>query len=129
MRYNLPIFAAPIALFLLAVFASAAVSTAPRDFSPQGIIERRVSLYLEAAHTPLEKLAPAVYAFAADAERCRMASGAEACGLSASPLQGGSLKQIFDYYVAQPVEAALGRQKVGAEKSHWSWKARANPAK
>lgn len=117
-----------VSLLLLASSAPGAVPAAPHDFSPQGIIGRRVSLYLESARAPLEKLAPAVYAFAADAERCRMASGAEACGLSAGPLQGSSLKQIFDYYVAQPVEAGLVRQKVGVEKSHWTWRAQARPA-
>lgn len=129
MRYKLPAIAAVIAFSLLAVTASPAVSTAPHDFSPQGVIERRVNLYIKAGHTPLEKMASDIYAFAADAERCRMASGAGACGLPASPLSGSSLKQIFDYYVAQPVEAGLARQKVGAEKSHWSWRAQANPAK
>lgn len=127
MRHKPSVLAA--ALLLMASAALAAVPAAPHDFSPQGIIERRVSLYIESAHTPLEKMAPAVYAFAADAERCRMASGAEACGLSAGPLQGSSLKQIFDYYVAQPVEAGRARQKVGAEKSHWTWQAQAGPAK
>ncbi|MGH9343167.1 MAG: hypothetical protein ACRD19_05335 [Terriglobia bacterium] len=119
------IFIIALVLFVLSVpFASP--GAAP-DFSPEGVIKQRVSLYLDAAHAPLEKLAPEIYSFATDAERCRMASGAKACGLPSTPLQGSGLKQVFDYYVTQPVEAGLARQKVGVRKSNWSWQTTSKP--
>ncbi|MGH9377259.1 MAG: hypothetical protein ACRD1I_00540 [Terriglobia bacterium] len=125
-RKRVPAFTLATVAFVISVsFASLTSQGATLDFSPQGLIKQRVSLYMRAAHSPLEKLAPEIYSFATGAERCRMASGAKACGLPAGPLPGSGLKQVFDYYVAQPVEAGLDRQKVEVHKSNWSWQARA----
>lgn len=118
-----------ISIAMLVSSISLASPGAALDFSPQDLIKQRVNLYLEAAHSPLEKLAPEIYSFATDSERCRMASGAKACGLPADPLQGSELKQIFDYYVAHPIEAGLARQKVGVHKSNWNWQAQASRAR
>jgi hypothetical protein len=94
--------------------------------TPEAIRERRAALYLEAAKQPLSKLASQIYDFASDSERCRLESGAQACGLLAGPLKGKDLKQIFDYYVKLPVKASLDQKKVDARKSHWIWQAAPN---
>ena len=104
----------------------ASPSSAP-DFSPEALVRQRVSLYFEAAKTPLEKLAPQVYSLATESERCRMMSGAKACGLPSEPLKASGLRQIFEYYVAGPVEAGLSSQKVEIHKSNWSWQTAAKP--
>ncbi|MGH9328681.1 MAG: hypothetical protein ACRD2B_18590 [Terriglobia bacterium] len=106
--------------FLLPVALVAASEGLP-NVTPQDIGSRRAKLYLEAAREPLARMAPKIYQFALDSERCRLASGAEACGLGKTPLKDGSLKGIFNYYVKQPVEAALNQRQVKIRKSHWIW--------
>lgn len=112
-----------------AISLSAPVSGPTPQFSPEAIARQRVTLYLQAAPQPLEKLSAAIDAFAAASERCRLASGAKACGLSAAPLPGGGLQQVFDYYVKGPVEERLSAQKAAAHKSSWSWTGKPNPSK
>lgn len=93
-----------------------------RDCTPQTINEERVKLYLAEAREPLGKLAPQVYIFAADSERCRLDDGAKICGLPDEPLKSTDLEAIFNYYVKQPVAAALNRQQVHTRKSDWTWR-------
>jgi hypothetical protein len=90
-------------------------------FAPLAIRRTRVALYFQAARDPLIKLAPQVYELASNSERCRLKSGAKACGLPAEPLKGTDLKQIFKYYVKVPVEARLERQQLDIHKSDWTW--------
>jgi len=92
------------------------------EFSPPAIRKVRVVLYFQAAREPLVKLAPQVYEFASNSERCRLNSGANACDLPAEPLKGSDLKQIFKYYVKGPVEAALNQQQLDVHKSDWTWR-------
>ncbi len=92
--------------------------------TPQALSARRVKLYFQAAHQPMGKLAPEIYEFAADSEHCRLDSGAKACGLPTYPLKGTDLKQIYNYYVVQPVEAVLAGKQVKVSKNTWSWQTR-----
>jgi hypothetical protein len=92
-----------------------------RDCSPQAINRERVTLYFAAAREPLIRLAPQVYLFAADSERCRLNEGAKPCGLPDDPLKSTDLQPIFNYYVKQPVEAALGHQQIQIRKRDWIW--------
>lgn len=123
------------AMILAAFFGWAAISlSAPASgpapqFSPEAIARQRVTLYLQAAHQPLDKLSAAIDSFAAASERCRLASGAKACGLSEAPLPGGGVQQVFDYYVKGPVEERLSAQKAAAHKSSWNWTGKPNPSK
>jgi hypothetical protein len=97
------------------------------DVTPQSLSERRVRLYFQAARQPLAQLAPAVYEFAADSERCRLDHGAKECGLPVHPLNSTDLKEIYDYYVKQPVEATLSQQRVAVSKNNWAWQASVKP--
>ncbi|MGH9406277.1 MAG: hypothetical protein ACRD3D_10635 [Terriglobia bacterium] len=113
------------ALISLAFFISAPLlASTPKSpsTSPQVLTSERANLFLESAKKPLAQLAPELYRVATDSERCRLANGAKACGLPSQPLKSGSLEDVFKYYVGQPVETALGRQKIGASASDWTWK-------
>lgn len=112
-----------------AVSLAASLSGASLQFSPEAVAKQRVALYLQAAHQPLDKLSADINAFAAASERCRLASGAKACGLSEAPLPGGSLQQVFDYYVKGPIEERLSAQKAAAHKSSWVWTSKPSPSK
>jgi len=92
-----------------------------RECTPLVITKERVKLFFEAAHAPIEKLAPQVYQLAADSERCRLASGAAACGLPEEPLKSTGLKQIFQYYVKRPTEEVMDHQQIVTHKSVWIW--------
>lgn len=117
----LALIVAYVSLISFVSFISIASPAAFQDSSPQGIIKARVKLYFDAAGQPLDRLAPAINRFATDSERCRMLSGAKACGLPSDPLKSSRLKQVFRYYVSGPVEAGLARQKVAVHKSAWTW--------
>lgn len=106
-------------LVLAAVFP---VRGDARDCSPQTINEERVKLYLAEGREPLGNLAPQVYIFAADSERCRLDDGAKICDLPDEPLKSTDLDAIFNYYVKQPVAAALNRQQVHTRKTDWTWR-------
>jgi hypothetical protein len=106
------------AVLLATVFPVCSIA---RDCSPQTINEERVKLYFGAAREPLGSLASQVYVFAADSERCRLDDGAKLCGLPDEPLKSTDLQAIFNYYVKQPVAAALNRQQVHTRKSDWTW--------
>lgn len=114
-------------LFVLLPVAAFADSQGLPLVSPQDISRERAKLYLEGAREPLAKIAPQIYQFAADSERCRLNSGTEACGLTDIPLKDGSLKGVFNYYVKEPVEAVLNRERVRVHKRDWTWEPSAHP--
>jgi hypothetical protein len=110
-------------LMLSAVLPLDAISSSggPPDCSPQAIRQERVRLYLAAAREQLASLASQTYLFAADSERCRLSYGSKPCNLPDTPLNSTDLGRIFDYYVKQPVEAALNREQITTRKGDWSW--------
>lgn len=94
----------------------------PQGANPQALSQRRIQLLVKAARKDLKPLAGEIDQFAVDSEQCRAAFGSKACGLPSEPLRGGSVQQVFAYYVSQPVESALSARHLEVFKEDWQWK-------
>jgi hypothetical protein len=101
--------------------------TAPSPYGTEALRKRRVQLFVMAGQEPLKEMAGNIYAFATDSEHCRVISGSQACGLSPNPLPGGALEQVFDYYVRQPIDAAVDQQPTSVRKEDWIWNSNQKP--
>jgi hypothetical protein len=124
-----------IALLLLVVTALAPAllaekpASTPSPYGTEALSKRRVQLFVMAGQEPLKQMAGNIYGFATDSEHCRVISGSQACGLSSNPLPGGTLEQVFDYYVRAPINAAVGEQPPSAHKQDWNWDANVTPGR
>jgi hypothetical protein len=118
---------ATFALCLLLIVAVApallAQETAnkPSPYGPEAVRKRRVQFFVMAGQESLKDMAGNVYGFATDSEHCRVISGSQACGLSSNSLPGGTLEQVFDYYVRQPINNAVDQQQPAIRKQDWNW--------
>src|SRR5215472_256696 len=99
----------------------------PSPFGAEALRKRRVQLFVMAGQQPLKEMAGNVYAFATDSEHCRVISGSQACGLSSNSLSGGTLEQVFDYYVRQPINSAVDQQQPAVRKQDWNWDPNSKP--
>jgi hypothetical protein len=122
-----------LCLLLTASLASAlhaqTTATAPSPYGTEALRKRRVQLFVMAGQEPLKEMAGNVYSFAADSEHCRVISGSQACGLSSKPLSGDALEQVFDYYVRQPINDAVGQQQPSVRKQDWNWNPNLKPGR
>ena len=96
----------------------------PSSYGIQVLRKHRVQLFVMAGQEPLKQMAGNIYELATESEHCRVISGSQACGLSPAPLPGGSLEQVFVYYVRQPINASLGQQQPSVHKQDWNWGAK-----
>jgi len=114
-----------LCLSFAALFAPALLAEAPGNkpspYGTEALSKRRVQLFVLAGQEPLKEMAGNIYGFATDSEHCRIISGSQACGLSPNPLPGGSLEQVFDYYVRGPINASIGQQQPSVHKQDWNW--------
>jgi hypothetical protein len=101
----------------------------PSPYGTEALRKRRVQLFVLAGQEPLQEMAGNIYGFATDSEHCRVISGSQACGLSSSPLPGGTLEQTFDYYVRQPINKAVDQQQPAVRKQDWNWDANLKPGR
>jgi hypothetical protein len=126
---------ARIALFLLVVtFPAPALlaenpANTPSPYGTEALSKRRVQLFVMAGQEPLKQMAGNIYTFATDSEHCRVIAGSQACGLSSKSLPGGTLEQVFDYYVRAPINAAVGEQPPSVRKHDWNWDANSTPGR
>lgn len=93
----------------------------PDASSLDTIRKHRVELFAMAGREHLKQMAGNILQFASDSEHCRIAYGSKACGLPSEALKGGELKQVFDYYVKQPMDAALDQRQPSAHREDWNW--------
>ncbi len=120
--------------FLLSASLSPALlaeepSNKPSPYGTETLCRRRVQLFVLAGQEPLKDMAGNIYGFATDSEHCRVISGSQACGLSSNSLQGGTLEQVFDYYVRQPINNALDQQQPAVRKEDWNWDPNLKPGR
>jgi hypothetical protein len=100
----------------------------PSPYGTEALSKRRVQLFVMAGQEPLKEMAGNIYGFATDSEHCRVISGSQACGLSPNPLPGGSLEQVFDYYVRGPINASVSQQP-SVRKQDWNWEPNSTPGR
>jgi hypothetical protein len=100
----------------------------PSPYGIEALSRRRVQLFVMAGQEPLKEMAGNIYGFATDSEHCRVISGSQACGLSPNPLPGGSLEQVFDYYVRGPINASVSQQP-SVRKQDWNWEPNSTPGR
>jgi hypothetical protein len=103
--------------------------TAPSPYGTEALRKRRVQLFVMAGQEPLKELAGNIYSLAADSEHCRVISGSQACGLSSNHLPGEALEQVFDYYVREPINDAVGQQQPSIRKQDWNWNPNLKPGR
>jgi hypothetical protein len=104
-------------------------ASAPSPYGTEALRKRRVQLFVMAGQAPLKEMAGNIYSFAADSEHCRVISGSQACGLSSNPLPGEALEQVFDYYVREPINDAVGQQQPSIRKQDWNWNPNLKPGR
>lgn len=100
----------------------------PSPYGTEALRKRRVQLFVMAGQAPLKDMAGNIYGFATDSEHCRVISGSQACGLSPNSLPGGTLEQVFDYYVRQPINNAVDQQQPAVRKQDWNWDTNSKPS-
>jgi hypothetical protein len=112
---------ATLVAFLTTLLAIPGWSADPPSTSPEAIQKRRMELFFRVPHVPLSELSQEVVQLATDSERCRIDQGTKACGLTAAPLRGGDLENVFNYYIKSPCEAMMDRQKFQIKRDSWDW--------
>lgn len=93
----------------------------PSSYGIQALRKHRVQVFVMSGQEPLKQMAGNIYELATESEHCRVISGFQACGLSPDPLPGGSLEQVFEYYVRQPINSSVGQQQPSVQKQDWNW--------
>jgi len=122
-----------LCLLLVAVLAPALLAqetaSKPSPYGTEALRQRRVQLFVMVGQQPLKEMAGNIYGFATDSEHCRVISGSQACGLPSTSLSGGTLEQVFDYYVRQPINKAVDRQQPTVRKQDWNWDPNLKPGR
>ncbi|HXJ96055.1 MAG TPA: hypothetical protein VMT20_24715 [Terriglobia bacterium] len=101
----------------------------PSPYGTEALRTRRVQLFVMEGQEPLKEMAGNIYEFATDSEHCRVISGSQACGLPSNSLSGGTLEQVFDYYVRQPINKAVDQQQPAVHKQDWNWDSDSKPGR
>jgi hypothetical protein len=105
------------ALVLLIAHPSQALNA---DAEPAALAKQRGDLYVKATQAPLAKLESDLNHLAVLSEACRVAHGAQACGLPDKPLESGKLEDRFGYYVKGPVEAHSKTKGLKVNRGNWA---------
>ena len=90
------------------------------DCSPATLSTQRAAIILKATHAPIADVENDLNHLALLSERCRVESGAKACGLSDKPLESNSLDERYAYYVRQPMDAHASGHQAKVDKHNWA---------
>lgn len=104
--------------FLLALVPMASAQNV--DCSPVTLSTQRAAIILKATHAPIADVENDLNHLALLSERCRVESGAKACGLSDKPLESNSLDERYAYYVRQPMDAHASGHQAKVDKHNWA---------
>jgi hypothetical protein len=104
--------------FLLALVPMASAQNV--DCSPATLSTQRAAIILKATHAPIADVENELNHLALLSERCRVESGAKACGLSDKPLESNSLDERYAYYVRQPMDAHASGHQAKVDKHNWA---------
>ena len=90
------------------------------DQSPATLSTERAAIILKATHAPIAGVENELNHLALLSERCRVESGAKACGLSDKPLESNSLDERYAYYVRQPMDEHASGHHAKVDKHNWA---------
>ena len=90
------------------------------DCTPATLSTQRAAIILKATHAPIADVENDLNHLALLSERCRVESGAKACGLSDKPLESNSLDERYAYYVRQPMDAHASGHQAKVDKHNWA---------
>lgn len=118
-----------VAAWLAPALVAEEPANKPSPYGVEALCKRRVQLFVLAGQEPLKDMAGNLYGFATDSEHCRVISGSQACGLPSGSLPSGTLEQVFDYYVRQPINRAVDQQLPTVRKQDWNWDPNLKPGR